>query len=152
MEIITIIERMLEAGIILLIGGILSRIAQTLTFKVLHEAEANKFTHHLGLEVEKTGGQLVGYATLGFTIIVMLQTLGVLTIVGVSVLSILAILLLGSLLIESMEILPNVRARKPALVGKTVNKPIKGKVIKVGLIETLVENKTGRYAIQNREF
>ena len=124
------LELLAEALVILFIGFMLSRIGKTLAYRVLHEAEANRFAKHIGLEIERSLSIVVQYVLYAATLVVAIHTVGILTWALIAVGVILALLVLGTAVFEAIEVIPNIRARSLHLEGKQVKtKLASGKVI-----------------------
>ncbi|MAF34980.1 hypothetical protein CMO91_03990 [Candidatus Woesearchaeota archaeon] len=151
MNLLHILELVAEAVIILFIGFMLSRIGKALAYRVLHEAEVNRFAKHVGLEIERSFSIVTQYLLYVATIGVALHTVGVLTWVLAGLGVVVGLLAIGTIVLEAIEVIPNWRKRKPQLEGRQVTtRQASGKVVKVGIVETLIETKEGLVAVQNK--
>jgi len=149
----SLLENILVALIIILIGFIIARVLGKVTAKFLKELEVDKLLKKatgIRFSLEGTITYFVRYFIYFVTIVMALNQIGLTTTLLYMISGAVIILVVLSIFLGIKDFIPNVLAgmfihRRGFLhVGDKIKfKDIEGKIIKINLVETRVETKSG---------
>lgn len=157
-----VIQGILVATLILIIGLVTGKLLGKFVKRLLHEFEADKNLHEATgwkFSVEEGTSVFVTYFTYFIALIMALDTIGITSAVLNMIAGIVVLLLMISAVLAIKDFLPNLvagislRSKKEFQEGTTIKiKNVEGKIEEIGLLETRIKAKKEVILIPNSLF